>query len=159
MNDPQSLTAAGEAATENAEISCKRKGTDRRTSRRFHFPERRTGFDRRRSYLLTGRLKDSPGTLLVVLLATNALSAMDFAFTHMLLEAGAIEEGNPILASLFEQGAGGAWLFKTSVMIAVSLAIWHQRKHRAVLGVAAGAFAVYLSVIAYHLFGIFFLVP
>lgn len=119
--------------------------------------ERRTGFDRRRRYPITGALRESPATLLVMLVAINMLSALDFVLTNVQLQAGTATEGNPILASLFEQGVGQAWLFKTAVVLAVTIAIWHQRKYRAILNVAVGALIVYLLVIAYHIAGIFWL--
>jgi hypothetical protein len=88
-----------------------------------------------------------------VLVAINALSALDFALTYLQLRAGLITEANPLLAELFAASPGRAWLFKTAVMLAVSLVIWQQRRHRMVIGVAIGALLLYLGIIGYHVLG------
>jgi hypothetical protein len=95
--------------------------------------------------------------LLAVLVTTNALSALDFALTNRQLQMGTITEGNPVLALLFEQGTGQAWLFKTIIVLAVSVVIWHQRRYRAILSVAVAALVVYVLVVAYHVAGMTFL--
>jgi hypothetical protein len=153
------------AAEDRADTSSCTSGTaqadrcssDRRRVRRFRLAERRTGFDRRRTYPVTGTLRDNPAALLGVLIMTNGLSALDFVLTYAQLSLGTIEEGNPVLAMMFDAGPGRAWVFKSGMMIAVSVIIWHQRKHRAILGVAVAALVIYLLVIAYHVFGIFWL--
>lgn len=114
-------------------------------------PERRTGFDRRRSYPVTGTLRDRPHTLVVLLLAVNALSLLDFVLTYVELSTGVASEGNPVMAALFEAGPMQAWLFKTIVIALVSVAIWRGRQTRAILGVAVTAFAVFSVVVGYHL--------
>lgn len=88
-----------------------------------------------------------------MLVVINVLSALDFALTRMQLEAGVASEGNPVLAAMFEQGPGQAWVFKTGVMLLVSIGIWSARKHRSVLLVAIGAFVLYAALIVYHLVG------
>jgi hypothetical protein len=116
--------------------------------------DRRTGFDRRREYPVTGRLRDRPALLAGVLVAVNLLSAADFFLTQAELQAGIAIEGNPLLAALFEGGPLSAWLFKTTVVLAVTLVIWHQRHRRPILLVALAAFGIYLAVIGYHVAGI-----
>ena len=127
---------------------------DRRAgASRFHFPERRTGFDRRRRYAITGFLRDRPHLLALLLIGVNVLSAVDFALTYLQLQAGVAVEGNPILAELFEQSAGRAWAFKTAVVLAVTLSMWLGRKHRAVLWAAAATFVLYALLVVYHVIG------
>jgi len=131
-----------------------RRRTERRAGRSgFRLSERRTGFDRREEYPLTGTLRDNPALLFGVLVLINVLSALDFALTYMQLQAGTVTEGNPVLASLFAEGPGQAWIFKAGMMLAVSVVIWHQRKHRAMLSVALIALALYVAVLVYHLAG------
>jgi len=89
-----------------------------------------------------------------VLVAVNVLSALDFVLTQAEMDSGIASEGNPVLASLFEQGPGLAWLFKTVIVLGVSVVIWRQRHRRAILSVAIAALAIYALVIAYHLSGI-----
>lgn len=130
------------------------RGGDRRAARRFVARDRRSGFDRRRRYPVTGTLREDPRLLLAVLVAINVLSALDFVLTRAEMSAGLATEGNPVLASLFAHGPGLAWLFKTTVVLAVSLVIWRERHRRAIIAVALGALCVYALVIAYHLSGI-----
>ena len=130
-----------------------RRGDRRDGASGFHFPERRTGFDRRRDYAITGFLRDRPHMLAVVLIAINALSAVDFAFTYVQIQAGVSVEGNPLLAEMFAQSVGRAWLFKTVMVGVVTLAMWMGRRHRSILAVAAGTLVFYALLIAYHLIG------
>jgi len=145
-----------EQAASPAELAAGRdaRATERRHwPARFHLPERRTGFDRRRRYPMTGSLRDNPLALLGVLVLVNTLSALDFAFTWLQLQAGVAEEGNPVLAGMFAEAPAKAWFFKSGVMLVVSLVIWHQRKRRAMLSVALVALALYIAVLVYHLVG------
>lgn len=102
---------------------------------------------------MTGSLRDNPLALLGVLVLVNTLSALDFAFTWLQLQAGVAEEGNPVLAGMFAEAPAKAWFFKSGVMLVVSLVIWHQRKRRAMLSVALVALALYIAVLVYHLVG------
>jgi len=131
-----------------------RRGVERRHERRlFVLRERRTGFDRRDHYAFTGSLRE-PLRLFGVLLIVNMLSILDFVFTYHELSNGLASEANPVMASSFESGPAGAWLFKTLVMFAITLAIWRGRAYRRILGVALLALILYLAVTAYHLVGI-----
>lgn len=151
--DHEQSAPLGDYAEQAPSAPSERVG-DRRTTRRFVARDRRTGFDRRRSYPVTGPLRENPRLLLVVLIAVNVLSALDFVLTRAEMSSGIATEGNPVLASLFAQGPGLAWLFKTVVVLAVSVVIWRERHRRAILAVALGALCVYALVIAYHLSGI-----
>ena len=91
--------------------------------------------------------------LAIVLIAINVLSAIDFALTYLQLKAGVSVEGNPVLAELFAQGAGRAWVFKTLVVLAVTLAMWAGRKHRSMLGLAVGTLVLYVLLMIYHFAG------
>lgn len=124
---------------------------DRRQKRLYRFMERRTGFDRRRSYPLTSRLREDPTRLFLLLIVSNGLSALDFLFTLAQLRAGVATEANPVLAELFSQGPVTAWAFKSSVMLLVSLIIWFNRKHRAILSVALIMLAAYTLLVTYHI--------
>jgi len=117
-------------------------------------PERRTGFDRRRDYPVTGLLRDRPGLLLGVLIAINLLSALDFLATYAEVMAGAAVEANPVLAGMLTEAPAQAWLLKTTVMLLVSIGIWWGRKTRAVLEVAVGALALYVVLTVYHVSGL-----
>lgn len=117
-------------------------------------PERRSGFDRRREYPLTGPLRDRPLALIVLLAAVNTLSLLDFQLTAYELAQGIATEGNPVMAFLFASGPNSAWLFKTVLVLLVSVGIWRGRRMRPVLGVALFAFLVFSGVLAYHFVGV-----
>lgn len=132
----------------------RRDESERRSRRVALFAhERRTGFDRRRDYPITGALRDRPQVLLGLLVALNLLSGLDFVFTYLQLNAGVATEGNPVMASMFTSGPWQAWLFKTTVMLLVSIGIWRGRHTRAILEVAIGALGIYVALIGYHVTG------
>lgn len=153
MEDPTPIAGSEGSAEAEAAMAGTRRRQDRREQKRFHLPERRTGFDRRLRYPFTGALRDDPRLLLGVLVAINVLSALDFALTYAQLQAGVIIEANLLMAGLFTQNPLGAWFFKTGVMLGVSILMWRARKHRAVLLVAIAALAIYLGLTVYHLLG------
>ncbi len=132
-------------------------GTDRRTQGdrrrafRYRFHNRRTAFDRRRRYPVLGSLRDQPALLLGVLLAMNALSLLDGLLTAAELRSGIASEANPVLAQLFATNSYAALAFKTALVVAVSVAIWHQRRYRIMLAVSLLGLAVFTAVVAYHL--------
>ncbi len=127
---------------------------DRRQSQvALKIPERRSGFDRRLPYHVTGHFRDNPSSLLIVLITINVLSLFDFAFTWVQLSAGVSVEANPLLALLYLDNPLAAWLFKTCVVLAVSFAIWHARRYRAILAVALLALTLYLTLFIYHIWG------
>jgi len=115
--------------------------------------ERRTGFDRRGVYPITGVLRDSPYVLAGVLVATNVLSVLDFVLTYVELETGVASEGNAVMAWLFAQDPLVAWGFKAAAGVAAALVVWRFRRYRQILAVSVLAFLIYAAVIAYHLVG------
>lgn len=130
------------------------RGTERRrVPARWALQDRRSGYDRRKRYVLTGALHDNVLTLAVVLIIVNALSLLDFVLTFDAIKLGIAHEGNPVLADLFRESAGRAWIFKTGVMLAVSWGIWRERRRRAVLATAVFSLAAYLALTLYHLTG------
>lgn len=128
---------------------------DRRSERGgFRLKERRTGFDRRETYPVTGSLRDNPVLLLTILAATLAMSVLDLELTRLGIAAGVSVEANALMASLLAQDPMQALLFKLGVASAIGAATWVLRRHRPMLAVAAGGFALYLGIIGYHLMGL-----
>ncbi len=125
--------------------------------------ERRSGFDRRRSFGSSRlaaaleapalRLRDQPALLPELLVLVNLFSLVDLLITLQLLRRGAVEI-NPIMAHLFESGAGPAAVAKIGVVLAATLGLWLLRRHRAALTTAIALVAVYGSLIAYELVGL-----
>lgn len=132
-----------------------RSRSDRRSGRGgFRLRERRTGFDRRQAYPVTGSLRDNPVLLATILAATLAMSVLDLELTRLGIAAGVSVEANAVMARLMAQDPLQALLFKLGVASAVVAATWTLRRHRPMLAVAAGGFALYLGIIAYHLMGL-----
>lgn len=135
-----------------------RRYADRRSRAvSLKWPERRSGFDRRRP-LAIEHLRDSSAALFLVLALLNLLNLLDWRFTTLELQYGATE-ANPLMALFFGVDSYTAGLFKVAVMLGVSLAIWKARRYRRILEFAVIATTVYAALIVYHLVGIGFLLP
>jgi hypothetical protein len=127
---------------------------DRRISRSsFHYPERRSGFDRRLPGGLLRTLRDSPEFLLTLLVGLNVLSAADWALTSRALAHGALE-ANIIMDSLIALDPLAAAAFKAASALGVTVAIWLARRYRLILATAVGAVGVYGALMLYHFAGL-----
>jgi len=125
---------------------------DRRvTSAHLHAPERRTGFDRRRTYPVLGVFRDDPRLFAYLVLSVVALSIADGALTAYELGVGIAEEGNPVLGALISAHPALAVAFKLVMTLLVAWGIWHGRRYRLIIAVGLGAFFTYGLLIAYHL--------
>lgn len=130
---------------------------ERRWSRgRFRVFERRHGFDRRRSDSavsgLLATMRDSPGVLLAVLMATNVMNVLDLILTSRALKAG-YAEGNPLMALLFSHAPVLAAGFKLVSVAAVSAAVWRMRRYRPMLKVALFALLLFVGVLLLQAWG------
>jgi len=143
----------------------RRTGHDRRSRRaRTHFPERRTGFDRRidpsigrrrAAYLRRiRRISDSPARSAVLMASIVALNVADMAFTFAALDRG-LEELNPVVAALLDTGHGFAAFVKIGVAVVLAAAGWRFRRYRRVIEAALLVAAVMAGVVVYHLLGLF----
>lgn len=130
--------------------SLKRLGERRRAPERFRIVERRGGFDRRAGRGMLLILRDNPMLLLGLLVLLNLLSAADWALTMHAFDHGAIE-GNPVLASIIAALPLAAAVFKASVILGVSIALWSGRRHRLLLATAVVGVAVYALLAVYHI--------
>jgi hypothetical protein len=130
-----------------------RRDRERRGPTGMHWPERRTGFDRRRRAGVLGVLRDNAWTLLFVLFALNALSAADWYFTLRALENGATE-ANPVLSGLLARDPQLAAVFKFGMIAAISAVIWMGRRYRLILATGLIALFTYSLVIIYHIGGL-----
>jgi len=137
----------------------RRTETDRRArSASFHYPERRTGFDRRvlpasaRARLL-GSYRRSPVLIAWCAVGILALSTADLLLTWRLIGLGA-EEVNPVMARLFGGGLASAAVFKGAVTLAVSAGIWSLRRYRRVLEFSLVALALMAVLVVYEVAGL-----
>ncbi len=144
-------------------VEGERRCGDRRVGRSHVFRDKRTGFDRRtceadgatrgfvRGMLIA--LRDSPRTLMVLLLAVNALNLLDFALTVNALATGA-SEANPIMATLFEAGPVWAGVFKTAAVALATLLVWEWKRYRKALFAGVMMLTVFSAVFVYHMIGL-----
>jgi hypothetical protein len=118
-------------------------------------PERRTGFDRRASRpggpltQALRELRDSERALLALLVAINLLNVLDLLLTLVLLEGGA-SEGNPVMRVLIGNDPLVALVVKVAIVLFVTIAIWRQRRHRIMLGLAVVVLLLFVALTAYE---------
>jgi hypothetical protein len=130
-----------------------RRDNDRRSgATALRLPERRTGFDRRRSYPVAGVLQD-PTWLVAVLASIIVLGIADWALTWRALDGLYAWESNPFMRSAFDAGPLHALALKVASLAAVSAGIWWLRRYRSILLTAAGAAVLHVVLIGYHLAG------
>jgi hypothetical protein len=124
----------------------------RRSTCALRWPERRSGFDRRRSYAVTKLLRDNLTVVIVLIVALNVLNLIDLGMTTRALSLGALE-GNPIMAAAFSNGWEVAAAFKIGMMALISGAILLMRRYRNVLRLALVGLAGYTILVVYHFVG------
>ena len=135
---------------------------DRRASgARFHYPERRTGFDRRvpaRSRLdrLVLRLRNSDDAVFSVAAAIAVLNVLDLLLTLAALDRG-IGEANPVMAGLFEANVWLAATFKLVMGTGAAALVWTARRYKRVLQAGLFLLTVFVAVTLYHFVGLIIL--
>ena len=144
----------------------RRARVDRRVRRvSLHYPERRTGFDRRTAaasdarvaYLrLLHRYRARSAVVALVLGLVVALSLADLLLTLGALERGATE-ANPVMARLFDAGPEVAGVVKMGIILAVVAGIWAARRYRRALEASLILLAGFLVLMLYHLVGMLLL--
>jgi hypothetical protein len=135
------------------------RGFDRRLRRTpFHFPERRTGFDRRlpesagwNGYYDTAlrSYRDNKSTFLLVLATIVVFNYVDYLLTFRMLRAGGIEL-NPLMAHLFEMSPVLAAVAKLGVVGAVVLVMLMLRRYRRTLEASLVLLTSYTALMFYH---------
>ncbi|MCB2222795.1 MAG: hypothetical protein KQH83_01370 [Actinobacteria bacterium] len=136
-----------------------RRRADRRVARvAIHYPERRSGFDRRTAGATAwGRMvlayRARPALAAAAALAILALSAADLLLTHRLLAAGAVE-ANPVMAAVLGRGLLPAAIVKAAVTIPVAGAVWWMRRYRRILEFSVATAALLAALVAYEAVGL-----
>jgi hypothetical protein len=124
----------------------------------FYFPERRTGFDRRRSYQSAWRrhydaslrrLRDSPTMFPLVLATIVVLNYVDYTLTVRVLRAGGAEL-NPLMALLFETDPVIAAVAKFGSVGAVVLVLLLLRRYRRTLETSLVLLVGFSALTFYH---------
>jgi hypothetical protein len=117
--------------------------------------ERRTGFDRREQGRIVSalvELRDSPSTLLVLLVAVNVMNVLDQLATTRALAMG-FTEGNPVMAALIAYDPRVAAAVKIVAVVSVTLGIWSLRRYKLILQVGVFMFAAFAFVMLVHFYG------
>ncbi len=132
---------------------------DRRVDRTpFHFPERRTGFDRRipngsrwRNYYdATLRSYRSNETRFLLVLATIVVfNYVDYLLTVRVLRAGGAEL-NPVMAWAFQISPTFAAVAKLGTVGVAVLVLLMLRRYRRTLEASLVLLAVYTALMFYH---------
>lgn len=148
------MTSPGSQEDGSAQAYADARHVERRARSRhaFHWPERRTGFDRRSPDRPLMTLRDNHALLVGVILLIGALSCFDLAMTARELALG-VQEGNPIMRAALGNSIWTAAAVKAGSFLLVSLAIWYFRRYRLVLQFALGAAVLYVALTLYHLIG------
>lgn len=124
----------------------------------FFFPERRTGFDRRRSDQSAWkqhydaslrRLRDSPTMFPLVLATIIVLNYVDYMLTVRVLQAGGAEL-NPLMALLFETDPVIAAVAKFGSVGAVVLVLLLLRRYRRTLEASLVLLLGFSALTFYH---------
>ena len=124
----------------------------------LHYPERRSGFDRRgiessrmpafQTWIRS--IADSPARYGLIAAAILLLNAADLLLTFKALDRGAVEL-NPVMAGLLGAGDLVAAVVKIGVAGLVVLVGWRMRRYRRVVEVSLGIATVLAVVVIYHL--------
>jgi len=121
------------------------------------WPERRTGFDRRRAYPVSGMLRSDERWFAGILGLIFLLGILDWAFTsHALASLGAYE-ANPFMRAAFDAGPSQALLLKLASLVTVIAGMWWLRRYRSVIVLAAVTAAFHVALVGYHIAGAAFL--
>lgn len=134
-------------------MTTSRAGDRRASKSSFHYPERRTGFDRRLASDPLRLLDERPALLAGMLVALNLLSAADWALTTRALAHGA-QEANLFIGALIVANPLVAGASKAALMLLVSVLIWRARRYRLVLATGVAALGLYGALMLYHLAGL-----
>jgi hypothetical protein len=133
--------------------------SDRRDSERraggvyLRWPERRTGFDRRRSYPVASVLRSDERWFASILALIMLLGILDWALTYYALSSLGAAEANPFMRIAFETGPGAALALKVASLGAVIAGMWWLRRYRSVIVLAAIAAMLHVVLIGYHVVG------
>lgn len=136
-----------------------RRLKDRRRRHRLVYPDRRTGFDRRRSHSrglsaayerMLRSYRDRPLAIFLVLALVTVLNFADLLLTQRALVHGAVEV-NPIMRFFFDLHPVWAGVVKMSIGMIVVEMIWAFRRHRSALALSVFTAIGMGSLFAYHL--------
>ncbi|MDJ0923797.1 MAG: DUF5658 family protein [Acidimicrobiia bacterium] len=146
-------------STASSHLRRRRSARDRRVQRApFHFPERRSGFDRRAG-TDTGwrglwdasmrKYRENKSTFLLVLATIIVFNYVDYLLTIRVLRAGG-QELNPIMARLFEISPVVAATAKLGTVGAAVLVLLMLRRYRRTLEASLVLLLAFTALMFYH---------
>ena len=124
----------------------------------LYYPERRSGFDRRRPpkgtwraryHRMLDEYRRDPHTIAALLFVFVVLNIVDLLLTVQALSMGAVEV-NPVMAWLFAIDPVLAAVFKLAIGAGIALAVWATRRYRRILETSFVLVAVMTVVLVYH---------
>ena len=133
--------------------------SERRDSKRrgmsvsLRWPERRTGFDRRRAHPVSGLLRSDERWFAGILALILLLGVLDWALTYYALSSLGATEANPFMRAAYESGPGAALALKVGSLGAVIAGMWWLRRYRSVSILAAAAAVLHVVLVGYHVVG------
>jgi hypothetical protein len=131
-----------------------RRDSERRAGGLYlRWPERRTGFDRRRSYPVSSTLGSDERWFASILALIMLLGILDWALTYYALSSLGAAEANPFMRVAFETGPGAALALKVISLGAVIAGMWWLRRYRSVIVLAAITGMLHVVLIGYHVVG------
>lgn len=143
-------------AIDSTDAGMRRRAERRITRTPLYFPERRTGFDRRRASGWRGRLQtdletyaESRLTFPLVLAAILVFNLIDYVMTLRVLGVGGVEL-NPVMDRLFAMGWETAALAKLLTAGVVALVLLALRRYRRTLEVSLLVLVGYSVLTLYH---------
>lgn len=135
------------------------RGADRRRRKAsLYYPERRSGFDRRRPpkgswraryHRILDEYRHDQHTIAALLFVFVVLNIVDLLLTVQALSMGAVEV-NPVMAWLFDIDPVFAAVFKLAIGAGIALAVWAARRYRRILETSFVLVAVMTVVLVYH---------
>jgi hypothetical protein len=136
-----------------------RTGEDRRKVRRFTYPERREGFDRRAPQggllrvayeTMLRRLHRNDRVIFLMLVLVTVFNLADLLLTQRALVRGGVEV-NPIMRFFFDIHPVWAAVVKASVGMVVVEVTWAFRRFRPAVALSVISFVGMGALFVYHL--------
>jgi hypothetical protein len=134
------------------------RSVDRRVSRTLRFPERRSGFDRRRPVGSNWReayeaglrsYRDSSTKFLLVVATIVVFNYIDYMLTIRVLRAGGVEL-NPLMAHLLDISPTLAAVAKLGSVGVVALVLLMLRRYRRTLEASLVLLVAFTVLMFYH---------
>lgn len=123
----------------------------------LHFPERRSGYDRRdrgRFAEFVRSISFKPGRAALLAGLLSGCNLLDIVMTLWIVSSGVGIEGNPMMAALLGQGSATFVVTKVVLVSGAALIWWWLRRYRSVAEALLVSATLYLGLVIYEVAGI-----